>query len=156
MAKLINRHAMALLRMAKEQGKLDELYRQALLITQDKEKGNSSEPVLGDEMSTFIRFVLQGEVSPVLERFAHMAREQLGIAAVEAVSAVPLTDEQRAALKATLERRLGRQVELSTREDASLLGGLRITVGDRVIDTTIKTRLAEMKKSVCEGVQVSL
>lgn len=156
MAKLINRHATALLRMAKEQGKLDELYRQALLITQEQGERDSSEPVIGDEMSAFIRFVLQGEVSPVLERFADMAREQLGIVAVEVVSAVPLTSAQRASLEATLVRRLGRQVELTTWVDPALLGGLRITVGDRVIDSTIKTRLAEMKKSVCEGVQVSL
>ena len=61
-------------------------------------------------------------------------------------SAVPLTDAEKDALKAKLEKRLGRTITLECTVDASLLGGMVIQVDGKVIDGSLKRRLHEIKE----------
>jgi F-type H+-transporting ATPase subunit delta len=60
----------------------------------------------------------------------------------------PLADELRAAITARLERSSGKNVALHERVDPEVLGGASIRVGDRVIDRTLRTRLAALKKEM--------
>jgi F-type H+-transporting ATPase subunit delta len=55
----------------------------------------------------------------------------------EVVSAFPLGDEQKAAIAASLKRRLGREVQLTCTTDESLIGGAVIRAGDLVIDGSV-------------------
>lgn len=73
-------------------------------------------------------------------------RDVCGIAAATVVSAVELTDEQKARLKKQLEARTGRTVELECRVDPALLGGLTVSVDGKVIDGSLKRRLREIKE----------
>ena len=45
----------------------------------------------------------------------------------------------------TLERRFGRKLNVTVQEDPSLIGGIRVVVGDEVLDTSVKARLEQMK-----------
>ena len=45
----------------------------------------------------------------------------------------------------SLEKRFGRKLNVTVREDASLIGGIRVVVGDEVLDTSVKARLEQMK-----------
>ncbi len=67
---------------------------------------------------------------------------------VEVISAVPLTDEQQQAYAKAMQRRLGREVVIHPRVDASLLGGAVIRAGDLVIDGSVKGRLAKLAASL--------
>lgn len=67
---------------------------------------------------------------------------------VEVISAVPLTDEQKQAYAKAMQRRLGREVVIHPRVDASLLGGAVIRAGDLVIDGSVKGRLAKLAASL--------
>ncbi|PPK98660.1 F-type H+-transporting ATPase subunit delta [Kineococcus xinjiangensis] len=82
----------------------------------------------------------------VLERYLQVitARRQLLVAHV--VSSVPLTEQQHQRLAAGLERTYGRSVRLNVDVDPHVLGGLRVSIGDEVIDGTVSTRLAEAKR----------
>lgn len=60
----------------------------------------------------------------------------------------PLADEIRKALAGRLERASGLTVALHERVDPAVLGGAAIRVGDRVIDRTLRTRLAAMRKGL--------
>lgn len=71
------------------------------------------------------------------------ARRERRIATV--VSAIALTDAQRERLLAALSSKLGGQVYLNVVIDPEVMGGLRVTVGDQVIDGTIATRLDEAR-----------
>lgn len=62
------------------------------------------------------------------------------------VSAVELTDGQKERLQKQLEKRLNRTVRLECSVDASLLGGLVVTVDGRVLDGSLKHRLHEIKE----------
>jgi F-type H+-transporting ATPase subunit delta len=44
-----------------------------------------------------------------------------------------------------LEKRFGRKLNLTVQEDRSLIGGIRVVVGDEVLDTSVKARLEQMK-----------
>ena len=67
---------------------------------------------------------------------------------VEVISAVPLTDEQKQAYAKAMQRRLGRDVVIHPRVDATLLGGAVIRAGDLVIDGSVKGRLAKLAASL--------
>jgi F-type H+-transporting ATPase subunit delta len=48
-------------------------------------------------------------------------------------------------LAVSLERRFGRKLNVSVALDADLIGGIRVVVGDEVLDTSVKARLEQMK-----------
>lgn len=68
-----------------------------------------------------------------------------GEIAGEVVSADKLSAPQLKDLKAALKGSLGRDVALSTRVDASILGGLIVKVGSRMMDNSLKTKLQNLK-----------
>jgi F-type H+-transporting ATPase subunit delta len=66
----------------------------------------------------------------------------------EITSAQPLTPEQRQHITDDLARRYGQQLDLQFKEDPSLIGGLIIRVGDQVLDTSLRTRLSALQRSM--------
>jgi F-type H+-transporting ATPase subunit delta len=60
-------------------------------------------------------------------------------------SAVPLTDDQQHRLKAALANATGKQVNLKVIVDPSVIGGIVATVGDTVIDGSVRTRVDQLK-----------
>ncbi len=64
------------------------------------------------------------------------------------VSAMELTPELSAKVKATLEKITGKQVVLTARVDPSIIGGIVAKVGDLVLDGSIKSQLAGLKESI--------
>jgi F-type H+-transporting ATPase subunit delta len=73
------------------------------------------------------------------------ARSQ-GAARVE--SAVALTQQERQAIASSLEKILGRSVTIEARVVPSLVGGMRITVGDWVVDTTLDYQMKKMAAQI--------
>ncbi|AOU99411.1 ATP synthase F1 subunit delta [Acidihalobacter yilgarnensis] len=71
-----------------------------------------------------------------------------GTIEAEAISAYPLDETQRESLVAALKRRLGKNVNLSTREDSALLAGVVVHAGDLVIDGSLKGRLGQMARAM--------
>jgi F-type H+-transporting ATPase subunit delta len=78
----------------------------------------------------------------VAEAYAELANAARGIVSAEAVSAVALPGAQVRALAAAL----GGAVELQTRVDPGLVGGLLVRVGGRTYDGTVRTRLAALRR----------
>jgi F-type H+-transporting ATPase subunit delta len=67
-----------------------------------------------------------------------------GAADAEITSAFELTDAQVNDLVATLEKKFGRKLKPSVTVDNSLIGGVRVTVGDEVLDTSVRAKLQQM------------
>lgn len=63
-------------------------------------------------------------------------------------SAFPIDAAALAALGTSLEKRFGRKLNLSVQQDQSLIGGIRVVVGDEVLDTSVKARLEQMKAAL--------
>jgi F-type H+-transporting ATPase subunit delta len=60
-------------------------------------------------------------------------------------SAFPIDATQLPGVVASLEKRFGRKLNASVVVDASLIGGIRVVVGDEVLDTSVAARLEQMK-----------
>ena len=81
----------------------------------------------------------------IASQFRELVNDRGGIADAHIVSAFPLDDKQQADLAKTLEKRFGRQLKTSVTVDASLIGGVRVTVGDEVLDPSVVARLEQMR-----------
>jgi F-type H+-transporting ATPase subunit delta len=81
----------------------------------------------------------------IASQFRTLVNDRGGISDAHIVSAFPLDATQQADLAKVLEKRFGRQLKTSVTVDSSLIGGVRVTVGDEVLDTSIVARLEQMR-----------
>lgn len=87
-------------------------------------------------------------VADMIKGFASLAAKDRGEVTAEVASATALTDAQVEALKTSLKASIGKDVSLATRVDPSLLGGLVVKVGSKMIDSSLKTKLQNLKVSL--------
>ena len=89
-----------------------------------------------------------GVLPQVLEQYDIFADRESGVVRAEVTTAVPVdaTLEQR--IRTELASRLGGEVQTTVRQDPSILGGLVIRIGDRVIDGSVRTRLAQLQQAL--------
>ncbi len=89
--------------------------------------------------------------SDIVKGYRALAAAHRGEVTAEVISAEPLSDSQSAALKAALKGVAGgKDVALSTSVDPSLIGGLVVKVGSRMVDTSLKTKLSTLKVALKE------
>ena len=69
-----------------------------------------------------------------------------------AITAVPMLERQKTALREKLERITGKNVELTCRTDASLLGGVTLRYGGVQLDDSIRARLDKLRRSLSETI----
>lgn len=81
----------------------------------------------------------------IAAQFRALVNAQSGVSDARITSAFPVTDAQLADVMGALERRFGRKLKPSVTVDPSLIGGLRVEVGDEVLDTSVQARLAQMR-----------
>lgn len=81
----------------------------------------------------------------VIAGFETRYAKDAGIVAAEVVSAQALDAKQVAAITAALSKALGKAPELTARVDPSILGGLKVKVGSKLFDASLKTKLDQMK-----------
>ncbi|MDR7006868.1 F0F1 ATP synthase subunit delta [Paraburkholderia strydomiana] len=91
------------------------------------------------------RLQLMPEIAVQFEELKN-ARE--GAADVLIVSAFSLEGAQLNDLVASLERKFKRKLKPTVEIDPSLIGGVRVTVGDEVLDTSVRARLASMQTAL--------
>ena len=78
-------------------------------------------------------------------QFAALANADSGVADATVYSAFPIDGAQLAEVKAALEKRFGRKLNPTVEVDPALIGGIRVVVGDEVLDTSVKARLEQMR-----------
>jgi F-type H+-transporting ATPase subunit delta len=82
----------------------------------------------------------------VLHRFADEVAARRDRVLAEVRSSYELGDSERDRLAQALAARYGRDVQLNVIVDPSIIGGLRVVVGDEVIDGTVATRLEDVRR----------
>lgn len=85
------------------------------------------------------------DLPAIIDRLVARASSAKSLEVAEVRSAVALTDEQQQRLAAALANATGKQVNLKVVVDPSVIGGLVATVGDTVIDGTVRTRIDQLK-----------
>ena len=89
-----------------------------------------------------------GDLPEIVDRFVELSTEQRRHEVAEVRSAVPLTDEQVQRLAAALSQATGKQVEVKTVVDPSVMGGVVARIGDTVIDGSIRRRLNQLEETI--------
>jgi F-type H+-transporting ATPase subunit delta len=86
------------------------------------------------------------ELPAIIDSLVAMSAAQANRAVAEVRSAIDLTDDQRTRLAAAIESATGKQVEVKVVVDPTILGGIVTTVGDTVLDGSVRTRLERLKQ----------
>ena len=81
----------------------------------------------------------------IITAFERRAAAHRGAVSAEVVTARPLTPEQQSGLAAALQAALGKAPEIETRVDPALLGGIKVRVGSRLYDASLKSKLDQLK-----------
>ncbi|MBH9551615.1 F0F1 ATP synthase subunit delta [Inhella gelatinilytica] len=104
---------------------------------------------LADGVRNFLRTVLDNgrldALPAVASQFHALASAAQGVAEATVESAFPMDAAQLGELTAVLEQRFGRKLKPEVKVEPSLIGGVRVTVGDEVLDTSVRARLDRMK-----------
>jgi ATP synthase F1 delta subunit len=103
--------------------------------------------------ATFLSFLLLlvrkhriGHLDDILDHFIGMVKERRGILPTKVLTAAPLSGDERDRLVTKLERKTGKKIELTVVEDPSLVGGLMVILGNRVIDYSLRHYLRELRE----------
>ncbi len=82
------------------------------------------------------------------QQFHAMVNAQSGVSDATVYSAFPIEAAQLADVTAALEKRFGRKLSATVKVEPELIGGVRVVVGDEVLDTSVKARLEAMKSAL--------
>ena len=110
---------------------------------------SATKTLLGDRVKNLLRLVLEnGRLSAIPEitaQFKALVNAQRGSSDATVYSAFVIEPAALADLVATLEKRFGRKLNVWVEIEPELIGGVRVVVGDEVLDTSVKARLEQMK-----------
>lgn len=176
MAKLISKtYGDALFELAVEENKVDDLQEeigQLQKILQENEdfgrlmthpKINKDEKIkvvtdvfkgrISDELLGFLTIIISKdryqEIDGILEYFLTEVKKYKGIGVATVTTAVPLREEQRRKVEQRLlDTTDYKSMEIHYKQDAALIGGMVIRIGDRVVDSSISTKLNELQKEL--------
>ena len=164
-------YAQALFEVARAEGNLDEVEDELFRFGQNLEGSDALRNALTDEMvpvarrQAIVEELLGAKASPtttqlvglvvgsgrgrdlpaIIAKLVDRAASEKDRTVAEVRSAVALTDDQKTRLAAALANATGKQVEVKVVVDPSVLGGLVATVGDTVIDGSVRSKLDQLK-----------
>jgi len=177
MAGVAGRYASALLDTANEEGQLDAVERDIEAIGQMIDESEDMRrlvrsPVFSadDQASAldavfkqagaqklttnFFKLLVRNRrlfaAPDIIKAFKALAADARGEVRAEVASAVALNDAQLNELRDTLKASVGKDVKLDTKVDPSLLGGLIVRIGSRMIDSSLKTKIETLKSRMKE------
>jgi F-type H+-transporting ATPase subunit delta len=176
MAKLISKtYGEALFELALEEKKLDELFEEAKAVRDilrenadfgkfmshpkipREDKVKVAEEVfkgrVSGELTGFLVLIIEkdrcGEMDAILTYFIDRVKEEKRIGVAFVTTAIALEEATKLRVKQRLlETTDYKEMEMHYTVDASIIGGMIIRIGDRVIDTSITTKLNELKKQL--------
>lgn len=169
------RYAKALFDLAKENNKIDAYQQELEVIGQvvlenkglytimnhpkfeDTEKKQLLENTFSNYVSKDVLNLLKllvdrkriNELNNVVDYYVELANEEHDIAVANVSTVEPLTKEQVTELKAMLTKRLAKKdVKIHNHIDKKIIGGVKIQIGNRILDGTVQTKLARMKRQL--------
>ena len=112
--------------------------------------GDSVGPLALNLMSLLATKNIAHILPGITDQYQELLDAQQGIERAEAVTAIPLYDDEQRRITEMLSAMSGRDVRLTTRVDAEILGGMIIRIGDRVMDGSTRSRLQAMRRELAE------
>lgn len=104
------------------------------------------------EASNFIDLLVENDrvitLPEIAEQFEDLKNRHEGSAIAKIVSAYELSDSQVQELLAGLEKKFGVKLKPEITVDNSIIGGIRVTVGDQVLDTSVQAQLTRLRDTL--------
>ena len=104
---------------------------------------------LDAKVANLLRAVLDNRrfaaLPEVASQFTALVNAQSGVSDAVIASAFPIEGAALSDLVTTLEKRFARKLNARVELEPGLIGGIRVTVGDEVLDTSVKARLEQMR-----------
>jgi len=169
---IANRYATALFELADDQSRLDEvaadltrlvssidesqdlqrLVRSPILNRKDQGKAMTSvleAMEVGELTKNFVGLIAQNRrlfaLTDMVKGFLDELARRRGEVTAEVTAARSLSESQVAALQETLQRSLGGKISISHEVDPTLIGGMVVKVGSRMVDTSLRTQLNKIQ-----------
>ncbi len=105
--------------------------------------------------SNFLRVLLQNgrltDLAAINEKFETVLEERSGSVVAKVTAARDLSESERAALKANLEKLTGRKVRPAYVIDSSIIGGVVTQIGSTVYDASVRTQLENLREELVNG-----
>ncbi len=167
----IQGYARALFEIARAEGTLDEVEDELFRFARSYESSEELRSALTDDLvpaekrQAIVEDLLGGKATStttqlvsmvvgsgrgrdlpaIVDQLVQRAAGSKDLDVAEVRTAIALSADQQARLKAALENATGKSISLKTVVDASVLGGVVATIGDTVIDDTVRTRIDQLK-----------
>jgi len=171
MTDVLDAYASALVDIARAEGNLDQVKFELLDVADQVENHEALKLALTDELvpaprrqaiaeellggrahaqtANLVSFVIGAghakDLGEIARRMANRIAEGADATFAEVRSATPLNGDQQQRLTAALEAAVGKKVDLRVVVDPSVVGGIVATVGDTVIDGSVRTKLDQLK-----------
>lgn len=110
--------------------------------------GDRTQPVTKALVSFVVGSGRARDLPKIIDLLVQRTAEERQEVVADVRSAIPLDDDQQARLADALSRRTGQKVSVKVNVDPSILGGIVATIGDTVIDGSIRRRLDQLKESL--------
>lgn len=118
----------------------------------DEALRGSVEPYLLNFLKILVEKGAVGSLPDCLKEYRKRYNTAHGIIEAVAVAAVALSEQQEAALQAKLEAMTGKTVRLTTKVDATCLGGIRLEMEGTELDGTVQARLNSLRRALAATV----
>lgn len=110
---------------------------------------------VSDELTGFLKVVVDKErykeLTAIFQYFIDRVKEVSGIGVAYVTTPTELSDAQKESVKTRLLATTSYQImEMNYQTDASLIGGMVIRIGDRVVDSSIRTKLSDLTKQLLQ------
>lgn len=93
-----------------------------------------------------------GALNDISEWYGIMLDQANGILRGRVTTAIPLSPAKQAALKDSLQKKIGSNIELTFDVDPAILGGMVLAVGDRVLDSSLRAQLGILRQNLRRGI----
>lgn len=151
----MNEEIGALLQILKENPELNSLMNHPKILKEEKLQvlDNIFEGKVSNKLLGFLHIIVTKdrykEIDQILEYFIAQVKELKKIGVAYVTTAVELKEEQKAqVVKRLLETTNYETMEMHYQIDQSLIGGMQIRIGDRIVDSSISTKLDELQKKL--------
>jgi F-type H+-transporting ATPase subunit delta len=107
---------------------------------------------VGEPARNLVRLLIErgrlNVLNDLVETYDTLADRESGVVRADVTTAIAVDDELKTRIARTLSERLGAAVQTEVHQDPTNLGGLVVRIGDRVIDTSLRTRLAQLRMAL--------
>lgn len=140
----------------KSQPQLYQLLKSPLIPVQDKKEiiANIFKEKIGKEVYNFLRIIIdkrrESYIEDIVNEYKALVDAVKNRVSAVAITAVPINKQDLNKLQASLSESTGKNVQLQNQINPKVIGGVFIKMGDKVIDGTIKSRLAEMNEQMSQ------